>query len=82
LKVLILCHPDLIPPAKNLTTKQIEDEYWRSEAYVARALRRLGHQVEFFGIDKDWYSFLLAQKTLRPDLVFNLLEEFSGETLL
>jgi D-alanine-D-alanine ligase len=49
---------------------------------VARALRRLGHQVMFCGVDKDWQVFSLAKKVMRPDLVFNLLEEFSGEALL
>jgi D-alanine-D-alanine ligase len=83
MKVLVLCHAALIP-SKNvlaLSKTQIDNSPWRTEGFVAQALHGLGHEFKFCGL-LDTISPLRAQlKTFKPDVVFNLLEEFSGETL-
>lgn len=82
MKIILLCHQSLVPP-KAFVSKKIGDlKPWRTENYVAGALRRLGHDVVFCGVSD---SLLPLKKLLEKssyEVVFNLLEEFSGEGLL
>jgi D-alanine-D-alanine ligase len=43
---------------------------------VARALRTAGHKVSVFGVHSDVKQLLNGLSRRKPDLVFNLLEEF------
>ena len=94
MKVVVLCHKELMPTAKFISslamTRQqfqynrhrLENSSWRTEGYVGTSLRRLGHQVRYVGIDNDFQPLLDVIKCERPDVIFNLVEEFSGEALL
>jgi D-alanine-D-alanine ligase len=51
-------------------------EGWKTEAHVLKALRSLGHEVEYQAIHDD--TDLLRQKlqSFPADIIFNLVEEF------
>jgi D-alanine-D-alanine ligase len=57
-------------------SEALTTEGWKTEADVLRALRTLGHEVEYQAIHDD--TDLLRQKLLSfpADLIFNLVEEF------
>lgn len=80
-RVLILMHPDLMPPAslKGHTPKQIN--VWKTEYDVVSTLRRLGHTVRPLGVQDDVLPIRTAVHSWRPHIVFNLLEEFHGDAL-
>src|SRR5690606_10683777 len=77
-KILLLAHEDLVPPedADSLTEEQIEP--FRTEHHVLTTLRALGHEVRPVGLDTQLPVLSEAIAEWRPDVVFNLLNEFSG----
>ncbi len=81
LKILVLAHPDLVPPevASGLTTREAFEI--KTEADVISTLRRLGHDVHVLGVQWELRPVREAVDVLNPDIVFNLLEEFHGETV-
>lgn len=82
MRVLLLCHQDLIPNlnVKNLVTAENAD--WRTEFYVAAALKRLRHEVKVCGVNESLLPLREELQRFKPHIVFNLLEEFAGEGLL
>lgn len=80
LRVLILTHPDLIPP-KCTKNHDLETAPWRCEYDVAFALRRMGHEVLTQGVLDDPAVIREVIGQWRPQIAFNLLEEFAGEGL-
>lgn len=81
LRILVLTHPDLVPPdvASSLSTKEAFDI--KTESDVIHTLRRLGHDVHVLGVQWELRPVREAVDVLKPDIVFNLLEEFHGETV-
>jgi D-alanine-D-alanine ligase len=78
LRVLVLTHESLVPPAsiEGFTEQQIDE--WRTEYDVMRTLTKAGHEVQALGLF-DNLSDLRARITeWRPDITFNLLQEFQG----
>ena len=77
LRVLILMHEDLVPPDQvhGYDLKTVE---WRTEYDVISALRKLGHEVYPLGVKSDLGVIHSAIENLKPDIAFNLLEEFDG----
>lgn len=77
LRVLVLMHEDLIPPESasgvDLTTVE-----WRTEYDVVTTLREIGHEVRPLGLRNDLEAVRNAVVEWRPDIAFNLLEEFGG----
>ncbi len=75
LKVLALMDRLLVPPDEagdaNLDTVE-----WRTEYFVVQALRALGHEVQCLGVGTDLGVIRTAIEGFRPDVVFNLLEDF------
>lgn len=82
MKVLLICHKDLIPPRKVVNLDVAEYAPWRTEYYTALALKRLKHTVAYCGLNDSLVPLRRALKKFKPDVAFNLLEEFSGEGLL
>jgi D-alanine-D-alanine ligase len=77
-RALVVVHASLVPPEslEGYTDKQIEE--WRTEFDVITALRQGGHEVRCIGV-LDSLTELRAQVAdWKPDIVFNLLEEFGG----
>lgn len=81
LRVLVLCHPDLVPPdtLKGLSEKQAFDI--KTQYDVVRTLRANGHEVHTLGVQYDLKPIRDAIEEWKPDVVFNLLIEFHGETV-
>ncbi|MCD6049285.1 MAG: ddlA [Verrucomicrobia bacterium] len=81
LRVLVLCHEDLVPPAsiEGLSAKEIQP--WKTEYDVIQALRSLGHEVFPIGLYSDLNVIRQAIETHQPHIAFNLLEEFHGDAL-
>ena len=78
LKVLVLVHQDCVPPQK-ATIKQADWAHWKTEFYVKKTLKKLGHEVQMFGVNGDLGELKSVIEETRPSIVFNLLEEFQGE---
>ena len=88
LRVLVLVHTDLVPPpdadeqVAHATAappdKPADPLTWRAEYDVLRALERLGHEAHCVGVQSDLGVIRSAIDVFRPDVAFNLLEEFHG----
>lgn len=78
LKVLVLMHEDLVPPADitGLSEKQVAD--FRTEYDVIQGLEELGHEVHRLGVGSDLGPIRRAFAELQPDIAFNLLVHFHG----
>ena len=78
LRALVLMHETLVPPEslEGHTPAQIEE--WRTEFDVMTHLRAAGHEVRALGILDSLTDLRAAIQDWRPDIAFNLLEEFNG----
>lgn len=81
LRVLALTHPGQVPPriTKGLTVKE---HPWKLEHHVRGALKELGHELQFLGVESELKPIREAIETWKPDIAFNLLESFDGNVLL
>ncbi|MDX1481295.1 MAG: hypothetical protein R3315_06455 [Woeseiaceae bacterium] len=77
-RILLMVHPQLIPPddIDGLTEKEID--VFRCEYNVCSTLRELGHEVRVIGIWDSLAELRKIVKEWQPHLAFNLLQEFSG----
>jgi D-alanine-D-alanine ligase len=78
LRTLVVVHASLVPP-ENLeghTEKEIDE--WRTEYDVTSTLRKSGHDVQCVGVLDSLTELRSAIADWKPDIVFNLLEEFDG----
>jgi D-alanine-D-alanine ligase len=78
LRTLVLVHETLVPPEslKGSTEKEIDE--WRTEYDVISHLKAAGHEVRPLGISDSLSELRGAITEWKPDIVFNLLEEFDG----
>jgi D-alanine-D-alanine ligase len=81
LRVLALAHPDLLPPDSAEGYSEKEHYVWKTEYDVITTLRANGHEVRILGAQRELDPIRSEIETWNPDIVFNLLEEFHGETL-
>ena len=71
-------HPSLVPP-DTLKGQPPEDVHrWKTEFDVVSTLRRIGHEVRALGVQDELNPIRVAAEEWKPDVVFNLLEEFYG----
>lgn len=77
LRVLVLMHEDLVPP-EQLNGHDLSTVEWRTEYDVVSTLRKLGHEVYPLGVKSDLGVIHSAIVAWKPDIAFNLLEEFDG----
>lgn len=77
LRVLVLMHKNLVPP-EDVTGYDVKTVEWRTEYDVVSTLRKLGHEVFPLGIKSDLSAIHSAVEQWKPDIAFNLLEEFDG----
>jgi len=56
------------------------EEIWKSEASVMTTLKRLGHHVRSISLYNDIGPLVDEIRAHRPDLVFNLVEEFNEQS--
>jgi len=78
LRVLVLVHETLVPPddATGYTVQQIDE--WRTEYDVTTSLRAMGHEVRVLGMGNNLAELRSQITDWRPEVTFNLLEEFQG----
>jgi D-alanine-D-alanine ligase len=78
LRILVVVHSSLIPPdsLEGYDTRQIDE--WRTEYDVISTLKALGHDVRPLGVLDSLTELRSAITDWKPDIVFNLLEEFDG----
>ena len=81
LRVLILMHPDLMPPATLEGYSEREINVWKTEYDVVTTLSASGHEVRPLGVQNELTPIRHEIETWKPDIVFNLLEEFHGEAV-
>jgi D-alanine-D-alanine ligase len=78
LRTLVLMHESLVPPATLEGHTPAEIEEWRTEYDVMTHLKAAGHEVRALGILDKLTELRMAIQDWKPDIVFNLLEEFNG----
>ncbi len=78
LRTLVVVHSSLVPPdsLEGYTEKQIDE--WRTEYDVVSSLRGTGHDVHTLGVLDSLTELRSALLEWKPEVVFNLLEEFNG----
>src|SRR5687767_7862384 len=78
LRVLVLMHESLVPPAslKGYSDKEIDE--FRTEYDVVANLEKAGHTVRALGLGDNLGELRTAITDWKPDVAFNLLEEFQG----
>jgi D-alanine-D-alanine ligase len=78
LRVLVVVHASLIPPEtlEGHTAKEIDE--WRTEYDVTTTLRQMGHEVRCVGVLDSLTELRTVIAEWKPDVAFNLLEEFDG----
>jgi D-alanine-D-alanine ligase len=77
-RILVLVHPDCVPPdsIEGLSNEAIAP--FRTEFDVVATLRNIGHEVLVLGVSMDLLVIRKAVEDFKPYVVFNLLEEFAG----
>lgn len=80
-RVLLLTHPDLVPPDATASRSEREAFAVKTESDVITTLRASGHEVHVLGVQWELHPIREVIERLQPDIVFNLLEEFYGETM-
>jgi D-alanine-D-alanine ligase len=78
LRILVLMHESLVPPESidGLSVKEYDEI--KTEFDVVQALRRAGHEVRPLGVYDKLGDLRASIGEWKPDIVFNLLEEFQG----
>jgi D-alanine-D-alanine ligase len=78
LRTLIVMHESLVPPESLAGHSEKEIDEWRTEYDVISQLRKLGHDVKPLGVRDNLGALRNEVAEWKPQIVFNLLEEFDG----
>ncbi len=73
-------HPDLVPPDSDKGYSEQEIHVWKTEYDVVSTLRAAGHDVRPLGVQYELRPIRDAVDEWKPHVVFNLLEQFHGDT--
>jgi D-alanine-D-alanine ligase len=77
-KILVIMHESLVPPDSiEGLSQQVVDE-WRTEYDVVTHLKKAGHDVRTLGVYDSLTALKATIQDWKPNIVFNLLEEFDG----
>jgi D-alanine-D-alanine ligase len=79
LRILVLMHPDFVPPdsVKGRTAREVNE--WKTEYDIVSTLRTAGHDVRPLGVQEEIKPLREAIEDFKPHVVFNLLEQFHHE---
>jgi D-alanine-D-alanine ligase len=78
LRILVLVHETLVPPESLEGVRDQEAAEYRTEYDVISCLRQCGHEVRPIGIGDSLTELRTVLADWRPEICFNLLEEFDG----
>ena len=81
LRVLVLMHEDLVPPADPSLLSEADFDRIKTECDILEALAKLGHEALPLGVRDSIVRIRDAVEEWQPDIVFNLLDEFQGEAI-
>jgi D-alanine-D-alanine ligase len=81
LKIMVLMHEDLVPPNTLRGVDKAEKALIKTEFDVSSTLKKLGHDVQNLGVKDEILPIRTMIKEWSPNVVFNLLESFHGESL-
>ena len=81
LRILAICRPDQLPPDSLEGLSEKEVYACKTEWAVHTTLVQAGHEVHWLGVQYDLAPLREKIEVWRPDIVFNLLDQFHGETL-
>lgn len=81
LKLLVLVHETLVPPANHRELSVEEKDEFRTESDVVAALEDLGHDTRVIGLYDELAPLRIAIDEFKPDLAVNLIEEFHELTV-
>jgi D-alanine-D-alanine ligase len=81
LRVAVLMHEACSPPAEATDEELKQLPRWKTEYDVVSALRRMGHEVFPIGHNDELGGIRRALDEHRPQVTFNLIEEFLGNAL-
>jgi len=81
LRVLALMHEDLVPPEDIKALSESEFHRIKTESDILEALTDLGHEARPLGVRDAVFPIRQAIEEWKPDIVFNLLDEFQGEAI-
>jgi len=79
LRVLVLLDPSFLPPDSSKGFSEQEINVWKTEYDVVSTLRANGHEVRPLGVQHELKPIRDEIESWKPDVVFNLLEQFHGE---
>src|ERR1700687_6166599 len=76
LRILVLMHPDCVPPdsTDGYTAREING--WKTEFDVVSTLRAAGHDVRPLGVQEEIRPVRDEIESFKPHVVYQLLEEF------
>jgi D-alanine-D-alanine ligase len=77
-RALVVVHASLVPPETLEGSEEKEIDEWRTEYDVISTLKKKGHEVRCLGVLDSLTELRTAIADWKPDIVFNLLEEFDG----
>jgi D-alanine-D-alanine ligase len=79
LRILVLMHPDYMPPdsTDGYTARQINE--WKTEYDVVSTLREAGHDVRPLGVQEEIKPVRDEIEGFKPHVIFTLLELFHNE---
>jgi D-alanine-D-alanine ligase len=81
LRVLVLMHEDFVPPENVKSLSESEFHRIKTESDILDALADLGHEARPLGVRDAVTPIRRAIEEWKPDIVFNLLDEFQGEAV-
>jgi D-alanine-D-alanine ligase len=78
-RILVLMHPDYMPPdsTDGYTARQINE--WKTEYDVVSTLRAAGHDVRPLGVQEEIKPIRDEIENFKPHVIFTLLELFHNE---
>jgi D-alanine-D-alanine ligase len=76
LRVLVLMHPDFMPPETTDGHSAQDINKWKTEFDVVSTLRAAGHDVRPLGAQEEIKPVREAIESFKPHVVYTLLEEF------
>jgi len=79
--VVVLMHEDLVPPDDPSGVDPAKLLRCKTEHDVVESLIRSGHEVRKLGVWNELAPLRKALQEWEPDIVFNMLEEFDGESV-
>lgn len=81
MRILMLTHPNMVPPDGSVDPEELEGAEWKSDYDVSQGFRDLGHDVRILGIVDDLRPIRVEIEEWQPHIVFNGIEFFHNEPL-